>query len=453
MTENLGTAFLQQHPEIQRVEIVYVDMNGVPRGKWASPTTLAKLYNGGFKLPLSSYLLNIWGANPPNMELVVNGDPDAICKGVAHSMALMPWSKIPTAQCLVSMFDQDDTAQKLDSRAVLDNVVQRFSKIGLRPVIAPEIEFYLFDRQLDAQGQPQAPKIVGSDNRYFGTELLSLDELSDFEDFFIDVHAAAKAMNIQLETSIKECSVNQFEINLAHIDDPLLMADHVFMLKRIIKGCAKKHHLAATFMAMPFTRRLGNGLHVHVSLIDENGNNVCKYMNGHTPDGVFAQAIAGILQAAPDFMGFYAPHANSYRRFNINSLHSPSTLSWGYENRSALVRLPEASQENTRLEFRAAGCDTNPYLVIAALLASIVYGIEQKLPLSPETTGNANKQHPKILSQPWHTAIDNLSESKIAHTYFGTDFIKSYQQIKNSEIDMFASTVTDFELRSYLRTL
>ena len=451
--KNIATKFLDENPELEKIEFIYVDFNGIPRGKNASPKTLIKASEGGLKMPISSYVLDVWGDNPKGTGLVMSGDGDAICRIVESSLAITPWSSRNTAQCIVSMEDGNGDAIYADPRNVLNSILSRFKNLGLRPVIAPEMEFYLIDKQLQKNGHPQMPLIPGTNRRYEEVQLLNLSEMDDFEEFFELVEKSAISLGIPAETAIKECAPGQFEINLLHHDDALLMADQAFLMKRLIKNCARKFNLNATFMAKPFSEEAGNGMHAHLSIIDKDGKNIFKVNKNKQPQGVFASAIAGLLKNAPDFLSFYAPHSNSYRRLVHNADHAPTTLSWGNENRTALVRLPEASNKATRLEFRLPSADSNPYLVFASILASVLNGIENEFNLEKETIGNAHAQHEPELGITWREAVYKTSVSSVVKEFFGDRFQQSYQCVKESEIKRFESTITDFEYNSYLRHL
>ena len=451
--KNIATKFLDENPELEKIEFIYVDFNGIPRGKNTSPKTLLKASEGGLKMPISSYVLDVWGDNPKGTGLVMSGDGDAICRIVESSLAITPWSSRNTAQCIVSMEDGNGDAIYADPRNVLNSILSRFKNLGLRPVIAPEMEFYLIDKQLQKNGHPQMPLIPGTNRRYEEVQLLNLSEMDDFEEFFELVEKSAISLGIPAETAIKECAPGQFEINLLHHDDALLMADQAFLMKRLIKNCARKFNLNATFMAKPFSEEAGNGMHAHLSIIDKDGKNIFKVNKNKQPEGVFASAIAGLLKNAPDFLSFYAPHSNSYRRLVHNADHAPTTLSWGNENRTALVRLPEASNNATRLEFRLPSADSNPYLVFASILASVLNGIENEFNLEKETIGNAHAQHEPELGITWREAVHKTSVSSVVKEFFGDRFQQSYQCVKESEIKRFESTITDFEYNSYLRHL
>ncbi|MBT4587310.1 MAG: glutamine synthetase [Gammaproteobacteria bacterium] len=451
--ENIAKKFLELHSDLEKVEFIYVDFNGIPRGKYASPKTLIKAFDGGLKMPISSYVLDVWGDNPKGTGLVMSGDGDAICRPVISSLAVTPWSTRKTAQCLVSMENGDGEAIYADPRQILSSVLERFQKLNLKPVIAPEMEFYLVDKKLQKNGHPQMPIIPGTNRRYEDVQLLNLNEMDDFESFFALVEKSSHSLGIPSETAIKECAPGQFEINLLHHDDALLMADQAFLMKRLIKNCARQFNMNATFMAKPFSDQAGNGMHAHLSIIDKDGNNVFSVNKDKQPQGIFANSIAGLLKNAPDFLSFYASHSNSYRRLVHNADHAPTTLSWGNENRTALVRLPEASSKATRLEFRLPSADSNPYLVFASILSSVLSGITNKYPLDKETIGNAHAQHEAALGITWREAVHKTSESSVVKEFFGEKFQKSYQCVKESEIKRFESTITDFEYNSYLRHL
>ncbi len=448
---NFAKNFLIAHPELEMLELLFVDVNGVARGKWLKPEGLIKAFSGDFSFPRSSYVSDIWGDTAIGTGLgMKSGDMDGVCVPVEHSVAIAPWFKQPTAQCLVGMNGRDGKPFFADPRHVLQRVVDRFKTDKLQPVIALELEFYLLDQQSTPNGHPQFALLPGSPNRYSNTQILDIIELQDFEDVFVSINQACKLQNIPIETAIKEEAPGQFEINLLHHGDPLLVADQTFLLKRIIKGCANKHGYLASFMAKPFAELSGNGLHMHASVLDIKGQNIFKMVD-NKPQGRYADAIAGLLDATPALMAFFAPHANSYRRLSEDFNLAPTTLSWGYENRTTLVRLPLGGAASTRIEHRLAGADANPYLVIAAILAGIHHGLISRPPLPTETLNDANTQLPRALAIPWREAIARIGTSDIIKDYFGKEFPHAYEIIKRGELMRFDTTITDLEYNSYLR--
>ena len=443
--------FLNAHPELEMLELLFVDINGVPRGKWLKPKGLSKLFAGDFSFPRSSYVSDIWGDTAIDSGLgMQSGDSDGVCVPVTHSVALAPWFKQAPAQCLVSMNDRDGEPFFADPRNALKRVLDRYTADNLQPVIALELEFFLLDQQRLPNGHPQQATLPGSTDRYSETQILDIIELQDFEDVFAAINQACKLQDIPIETAIKEEAPGQFEINMLHHSDAMLAADQTFLLKRIIKGCAHKHGYIATFMAKPFPELAGNGLHMHVSVLDQEGQNIFKMIDDK-PQDRYGHAIAGLLNATPQLMAFFAPHSNSYRRLSEDFNLAPTTLSWGYENRTALIRLPLAEPPAMRIEHRLAGADANPYLVIAAILAGIHHGLTSKPDLPPETHNDANQQLPAELAITWREAITRIGTSDIIKEYFGERFADAYHAVKRAELRRFDTTITDFEYNSYLR--
>ncbi|MFG1489662.1 glutamine synthetase, partial [Oceanospirillum sp. HFRX-1_2] len=200
--------------------------------------------------------------------------------------------------------------------------------------------------------------------------------------FFGEVRSACVEQGIPADTIISELGPGQFEINLMHVADPALAGDHATLFKRLVKGVARKHDFGATFMAKPYADKSGNGFHVHFSLIDKDGNNVFDDGTDAGSD-LLRHAIAGLMETMADSMLIFAPHLNSYRRFAAGA-HAPTFASWGYENRTVALRVPESEPVARRIEHRVSGADANPYLVLASVLAGALYGIENKLqPPSP----------------------------------------------------------------------
>ena len=184
----------------------------------------------------------------------------------------------------------------------------------------------------------------------------------------------ARRWDIPADTAISETGLGQFEINLMHSDDALRAADDTWLFKMMVKGLARRHGFAASFMAKPYPEYSGNGLHTHFSLLDRDGNNV--FDNGG-PEGttMLHNAVAGCLAAMHDCTLIFAPHANSYDRL-VPGMHAPTGIAWAYENRTAAVRIPSGSSAARRIEHRVAGGDVNPYLMLAAILGAALIGIE-----------------------------------------------------------------------------
>ena len=253
----------------------------------------------------------------------------------------------------------------------------------------------------------------GSDVPIAGPQYAVTDDLYDVEGFLDDVDRFCQAQNVPAGAALSEYSAGQFEINLHHVDDPVTACDHAVLLKRIIKAAARKNGMAATFMAKPFPDIAGSGLHIHVSVLDEDGNNVFA---GESADGPFSDtlrhAIGGLAAAMPESMAIFAPNANSYRRYAPYS-YVPCTPNWGPNHRSLALRIPLSRPDNTRVEHRVAGADANPYLVVAAVLAGIHHGISNQVEPGPMVHTGAEIEHVETLPNRWPLALQAFDQGKL----------------------------------------
>ena len=446
LTAMINSKDTQNTPESLYVTVC--DLNGVLRAKRIPPENKSKALSGQIRMPLSAVSVDIWGADiESDGGVFSNGDLDGICmptgrdpivsRGVSKSTILPLW-----------MHTEDGLPYACDSRQALATVVKRFEEKGLTPVVATELEFYLMDAN---QENPEAPISPTSKKRLEHNSVLSLDELEAFQSFLDDVYKACEEQNIPADAAISENGCGQFEINLLHINDPLKAADDAIFFKRIVKSIARKHEMIASFMAKPYGEESGNGFHVHFSLLDENGSNVFDDGN-ETGSDTLKFAINGLINAMPESMLIFAPHYNSYRRLR-NGSHAPTGAGWGYENRTAAIRIPGGSASARRIEHRVAGADANPYLVLASILGSAIEGIEkEQLPIEP-IVGNAYDANLKQLPNNWPAAIVAFSEGNIVRSVFDDTLCDLFLACKKQEMNRFAGEVSDFEYRSYLEVV
>jgi glutamine synthetase len=444
--------FLEEHPEIEVIEAFVIDANGVPRGKWIPRDRAEDIFSNGMALPRSIYALDVWGRDVLGAGLAEGtGDPDGNCMPIMKSLAPIPWLSRPTAQVFLSMRNEDGTGFYADPRNVLGAVVDRYDAKGLTPVVAMEFEFYLIDpvhSALDPVRPPNSRDVRWQSRQ---TQVMSISELHEFENVFTDIARACEAQGVPADTILRENGPGQYEVNLKHIDDALLAADHAVLLKRIIKGVARKHDYDATFMAKPYGQHAGSGMHVHFSLLDEDGENVFVGERNE-PAETLLNAIGGLILTMPDSMAVFAPNANSYRRVTLSE-HAPMFASWGFETRSAAVRVITSRREATRLEHRVAGADSNPYLVLAAILEGALMGIEQKLPPGePLLADNHTAEHAPLPNN-WDYALSIFSASRFTADCLGPEYKSLYLACKNQELAEFRGRVTDVEYDAFIRTV
>ena len=355
------------------------------------------------------------------------------------------WTSRPSALVPLWLFEENGEPFLADPRQALAAIVRQYHDMGLRPVVASEMEFYLIDPEPDNAVPPISPY---TGKRLDSDAILSIDELDDFGEFFADVYAECERQNVPADAAIAENGIGQFEINLLHSDNPLKAADDAIFFKRIVKGVARKHGLAATFMAKPYGTRSGNGMHVHFSLIDKDGKNV---FNDGTPEGspIMKHAVAGLLKGMAETTLLFAPHFNSYRRLRPDT-HAPTSIAWGYENRTAAIRIPGGKPEARRIEHRVAGADANPYLVMAAILGAALVGIKNQWEPQPPTSGRAYSGKVAKIPAEWGQAVDAFEKGEIAKQIFAPVLRSMLVACKRQEIAGFAEQVTDYEFSAYL---
>lgn len=436
-------------PGLKFVDAFLSDANGVLRGKRLPADQAKKLFRSGLRLPRSLVGVDVWGYDVMDNGLVMEtGDVDGLAFPVGAGLLPCPWRDEPTAQVMLMMGDEDGGPFAADPRQVLLSLTARAAALGLTPVAAMELEFYLFSRACDERGAPLAPFDAATGRRITDARMYAMSEIDANAAFFSDLYAACEAQGVPLGAAIVEGGAGQFEVNLVHQDDPVLCADQAVLFKRAVKGVAEKHGLFASFMAKPFGDRAGNGLHVHMSMIGRNGANA--FSDG-TDKGSQAlmHAIAGLIAAAPEAMIFLAPHLNSYRRFQEGS-HAPTRLAWGYENRTAAIRIPNDSDANRRFEFRIAGADANPYLLMASLLAAVLHGVENRLLPPPETKGDAYGSDAPRVPTSWRDALDAFTSGGIIAPMVGPLFTQVYTAVKRQEMKTMNARVTDVEYDAYL---
>ncbi|MDI2594401.1 glutamine synthetase family protein [Pseudomonas sp. 681] len=441
--------FLQQNPDIEMFELFILDNNGVPRGKLLHRDELLAVYESGRPLPSTILGLTINGDDVENSGLVWDvGDIDCRAYPVSGSLQRMPWRLIPTAAVQVSMHPEEGMPATIaDPRHLLAKVIDGLQADGYYPVMAAELEFYLLDQQRDSQGRPQPARDTDG-ARPRTTQVYGLRELEQIEPFLADLYSACKLQGIPARTAISEYAPGQVEITLEHRSDALQAMDEAVRYKRLVKGVAHKHGMAACFMAKPFDDLAGTGLHMHVSLADKDGNNLfaCEAPDG-TP--LLRHAVGGMLGTLLDSLLLFCPNANSYRRFQTNS-YAPLAATWGVDNRTVSLRVPGGPAFSRHIEHRICGADANPYLAAAAILAGIHRGIREQLDPGAPVEGNGYAQATELLPTDWLTTLRALEDSQWARDAFGTPFLGVYLAVKRAEYRQFMGEVGEQDWRWYL---
>ena len=441
--------WLREHPEVKTIRVAAADLNGMARGKRIPARFADKLLTEGTKFPFSVLNMDIWGEDVEDSPLVFqSGDPDGLLLPTERGFMPMPWLEAPTGLLPLWMFHPDGRPYDGDPRQALARVVERYNAAGLTPVVATELEFFLID---DSGGQLRVPPSPRSGKRRTGAETLSLRALDAFDRFFTALYDACEAMDIPADTAISEAAPGQFEINMMHQADPLKAADDAWLFKLLVKGLARRYGFAGSFMAKPYEEWNGSGMHMHFSILDQQGRNIFDN-GGEEGSDRLRHAVAGCLAAMPGSTLLFAPHENSYDRLVPNA-HAPTGIGWAYENRTSAIRIPSSGPKARRIEHRVAGGDVNPYLSVAAVLGAALNGIEDRIDPPPPIRGNAYEQGLAQLPATWGAAIDAFAACPQIRRIFPAHLIENFVMTKRQELHYMAELSDDETVELYLDTV
>jgi len=438
-------AFLAAHEDIAAFDLVLIDPNGVARGKMIRRHELLAIYRVGRHLPGSILSLDVTGADVEETGLVWDdGDADRLAWPIPGSLVELPWTSPKRGELRVSLYELDGTPMGADPRHALARQIERLETMGMFPVMAFELEFYLLDTENDIIGHPRAARLPLTREYPRGNQVYSLDALDQLEPFTDALYACAAAQGLPVETLISEYAPGQYELTLHHRDNGLRAADDLVMLKRLVRGVALRHGMRANFMAKPFASRAGSGMHLHCSLADKAGRNLFADVDGDLAP-LLRHAIAGVQQTMAESMLMFAPNLNSWRRIARNS-YAPTAPTWGRNNRSVAIRVPAGSPANRHLEHRSPSVDANPYIVAATALAGIRHGIENKLEPDAEASSYGES---KMLPTDWRSAIDRAADSAFVKEALGERLASVFVALKRAEYSRFAAEVTAEEFAYY----
>lgn len=439
-----------QNPEIEFVDAIIPDLNGFIRGKRFPIKDAAKICTSGVQIPESVVLLDFFGeSSDPVGRGFSDGDPDGTLRPISGTIRPVPWGDGNKAQVLMRLESDDGSLCSVDPRTVGARVVDQFNELGYRVNIAFELEFYLLDAELDSRGCPQFPGANEGEQSRGETQVYLLDDLDKYDEFLRKVAHVCDVQDIPASVITSEYSPSQFEINLNHVQNPLQAADQCILLKRAIQGVALDFGMRATFMPKPFIDYSGSGMHIHLSLENDQGQNV---FCGESELGskLLHNAIGGLLETLPDVFAIFAPGRNSYRRF-VPDLYVPVNKTWGYNNRSVTIRIPSGEDHARRLEHRVAGADANPYLVLAALLGGVHYGITQAIdPGEASLAVNVSGQIDGSIPFEWESALNRLHESTFAESYLSREYVDLFCALKRDELRQYREHVSEQEYLLYL---
>ena len=448
-------AFLAANPEVEAIDLVLHDANGIGRGKIIRRHELLHFFRTGRHLPISILGLDICGEDVHETGLIWDqGDGDLRGWPVPGTLVPLHGTQPARAEVFMCMYGLDGQPMTSDPRHALARQVAAMTAGGLHPAAAFELEFFLLanDRGPDGRVRPAADVLDGRASSR--TEVYSVDHLHGMLPLFSEIYAGAAKAGIRAETMISEYAPGQYELTLHYRTDILAAADDLMRLKRIVRAQARAHGVTACFMAKPVEQYAGSGMHLHVSLMDGSGRNAfVEAVEGHWSDTLL-HALGGLRATMGESMLVFAPHANSWRRFAAQS-YAPVSPTWGVNNRSVALRIPAGDIAARRIEHRPAGVDANPYLVAATVLAGIRKGLAERLDPGPATTGNgyAAASGAPTIPRDWREAIEAARQSVFLQGALGADLHRTFVAIKAAELARVARTIADVDYDLYLHTV
>ncbi|GLQ76919.1 glutamine synthetase [Mesorhizobium huakuii] len=430
---------------IEDIECITPDQAGVARGKMMPSKKFTS--NTSLALPSAVFMTTISGGYPEdgNGFHYPEDDGDLKLMPDLSTLTVVPWEEDPTAAVICDLVHQDGRSVEFTPRNVLKRVLAAYDKLGLRPVVAPEIEFYLVRKNPDPD-YPLTPPVGRSGRAIGGGAGYSIAGVNEFDELIDDIYHFSESQGLEIDTLIHEEGAGQLEINLRH-GDPIELADQVFMFKRTIREAALKHEIYATFMAKPIQGQPGSAMHIHQSIIDKKtGKNIFSAEDGSETEEFF-HFIGGMQKHVPNALVMFAPYVNSYRRLT-QAASAPVNNKWGYDNRTTAFRVPRSDPAARRVENRIPSSDANPYLALAASLACGLIGITRKIKAEPPvlTTANADEiDLPRSLLE----AVDLFEGDEELCALLGKSFAATYAAIKRAEFETFMEVISPWE-REYL---
>jgi glutamine synthetase len=438
--------FITEH-RITEVECLVPDMSGIARGKIVPADKFLRiLRDRGLRLPEAIFVQTVTGDFPEDEDVTSDENSDIYMLPDENTIRLVPWYQEPTAQVVSDCVYADGSPVDISPRWVLRKVLALYEERGWKPIVAPELEFFLVQINKDPD-YPLLPPVGRSGRAISGRQAYGIDAVNEFDPIFEDVYDFCEAQNIDIDTLTHEAGAAQIEINFNH-GEALELADQTFLFKRTVRETAIRHQVYATFMAKPMQDQPGSALHIHQSVVDlQTGRNLFSDAEGNdTP--LFLSYIAGLQKYLPSAMPLLAPNVNSYRRLLPGS-DAPINVHWGRDNRTTGFRVPVSQPDSRRVENRVAGADANPYLALAASLACGYIGMVNEMEPTDPVKGTA---HRLAFTLPRHLAdaLNKFNACRPLREVFGERFVSAVISIKNTEYEAYQRVISSWERENLL---
>lgn len=425
---NLQTELTEAGIDVLRV--IYADIIGTVRSKDLLVSQLDKISHGGPAFCQGVWVTTTQGGVLDGGDVLSDGLEDFITQIVPESWRALPWEP-GVAYVVAGANNPDMTPNEFAPRTLLERIMREYAALGLTPVVGPELEFYIADRNDDgtfrrALTQPGRVYTSGATVDPKGTFLHLLRMLDQ--------------LKIGVFAGNHEFSPSQYEINIWH-GEALDACDRIFMLKAGVKDLIARLGQAATFSGKPWGDEGGSGFHLHVSLVDPDGENLMH--DGRELSILAQRMIAGIVAHAPALTALCNPTINAFKRLGPDTL-APYRANWGYDNRSAMLRVPPERGGGTRLEMRLADGAANPYLMTAAILAAGLDGIRRELDAPPPAVGYSyDDESQTVLPMSLAEALDALRADSALIEILGGSLVDVFEVMKRDEIERYTASVDD----------
>lgn len=436
----------------QKVKVAVTDVDGILRGKVVHFEKFRSLIEGGFGF---CNVVFGWDSNDTcydNTEYTGwhTGYPDALARVDLNTFRRVPWEEnLPFF--LADFYDADNQPLSVCPRQLLKSVRERAFKMGFAPFFSQEFEWFNF---AETSGSLAAKGYVNPKPLTEGMFGYSLVRASQNSAFFNTLFDGMRDFGVPIEGLHTETGPGVYEAAILY-DDILEAADRATLFKTAAKEIGARHGVMPSFIAKWNPALPGCSGHVHQSLWDAQKSTNLFYdaRDPHGMSDMMKSYLAGQLFCLPQILPFYAPNINSYKRL-VEGAWAPTTVTWGIDNRTTALRVIPGSPKSTRIETRVAGSDTNPYLAMAASLASGLYGIQKGLKLDvPMTQGSGYQDKRVVLPRDLNEATQVMKNSPVAHEIFGSGFLNHFVATREWEWRQYAKAVTDWEIKRYFEII
>lgn len=435
---------------LSHIKVGLFDTDGVMRGKYMSKEKFFSSLDSGFAF--CDVVLG-WDVNDELYDNAVytgwhTAYPDAPVRIIPSSCRSIPFE----GDMLLFIAEFEGNAEKICPRNTLQRVIKKAEEMGFNATAAFEYEFFMFNETPESVREKGYKNLTPITPGMFGYSVI---RSSVHSELYSDILSLCEDMDMPIEGIHTETGPGVVEAALAH-DNASDAADKAALFKTFIKVWAQRNNMMATFMAKWSGELPGQSGHIHISLTHSNGSSAFfDAEKEHKMSDTQRHFLAGQQKLMPEFLSMIAPTVNSFSRM-VPGVWAPLEATWGVENRTTALRVIPGSAKSQRVEYRLGAADANPYIALAAALASGLYGIEHKLEPLPQVIGNAyEQQHPKELTLPatLFEAAGRLKQSKAAIEMFGEEFVAHYAGSREWEEREYRKHVSDWELSRYFEII